>query len=484
MHLGVQHLAEGFADPVDTSKNPCLTRALMIYCVRFGGVVDYGESARAVRRRSAAAGAVGGGRRSVAGERACALRGGLFRARARRAARPPFEGRPTALRPRGDVRDPAPSGLPLAVGRADPVPYYGPSLVHAVPRAVAGKPSAMREFDLKLPRGADAGVVRRRPGDRGVIPALRGAALDGGRHRHGGADRRGDRGGGAEAGQHRGREARAEGSISEAWASMPAELARKDRDARWSVKLFKARPAADGAARGHRHPDLRLQGRCRHRPPPRTDPHLDRHRRRPPRRRAVARAARQGQPRERGLGGHRLPLGEERGASGSGRLHQAHPPQETAVQADADACLPRQTPRSPLCGRRSSTSSPARKADGARHPHHRPRASDLEDRAATSSATCAARSGSMVQRTPEVRSEAASTFDRNQQRRKAPEHVANDRAPSFAGCACGACPLSGVKPPLLVCLRLGFGAPAVDDRTSTPWTYTCICAALNARRQP
>jgi transposase, IS5 family len=40
-----------------------------------------------------------------------------------------------------------------------------------------------------------------------------------------------------------------EGRIPEAWASRPARLAQKDRDARWTVKYSKAKPSADGAKR-------------------------------------------------------------------------------------------------------------------------------------------------------------------------------------------------------------------------------------------
>ena len=80
--------------------------------------------------------------------------------------------------------------------------------------------------------------------------------------------------------------------------------------------------------RRHRHPDVRLQEPCRHRPPPRADPHLDRNRRRPPRRRATARPARQDQHRELGLGRHRVSLGEERGAPRGQGLHQPDPPKK------------------------------------------------------------------------------------------------------------------------------------------------------------
>ena len=39
------------------------------------------------------------------------------------------------------------------------------------------------------------------------------------------------------------------GRIPEAWADKPAKLAQKDRDARWTVKWSKAKPAADGSPR-------------------------------------------------------------------------------------------------------------------------------------------------------------------------------------------------------------------------------------------
>jgi transposase, IS5 family len=39
------------------------------------------------------------------------------------------------------------------------------------------------------------------------------------------------------------------GRIPEAWAGKPAKLAQKDRDARWTVKWSKAKPAADGSPR-------------------------------------------------------------------------------------------------------------------------------------------------------------------------------------------------------------------------------------------
>jgi hypothetical protein len=39
------------------------------------------------------------------------------------------------------------------------------------------------------------------------------------------------------------------GRIPEAWTGQPAKLARKDRDARWTVKWSKAKPPADGSPR-------------------------------------------------------------------------------------------------------------------------------------------------------------------------------------------------------------------------------------------
>ncbi len=40
-----------------------------------------------------------------------------------------------------------------------------------------------------------------------------------------------------------------EGPIPEGWSEKPAKLAQKDRDARWTVKWSKAKPAEDGSVR-------------------------------------------------------------------------------------------------------------------------------------------------------------------------------------------------------------------------------------------
>jgi IS5 family transposase len=173
-----------------------------------------------------------------------------------------------------------------------------------------------------------------------------------------------------------------EGRIPEAWAQKPAKLAQKDRDARWTVKYSKAKPSADGAKRvdiaipmfgyknhvgiDRRHGLIRTWTATR---------------RRPPRRRAAAGPARQGQHRQRGLGRHRVSLGEERGASRGQGLHQPDPPQEAHGQAHAEACLPRQCRQvGGPCPCRARL-RPPEGPHGAGRPHHRAREGDSEDRA-------------------------------------------------------------------------------------------------------
>ena len=56
-----------------------------------------------------------------------------------------------------------------------------------------------------------------------------------------------------------------EGRIPAGWADKPAKLAQKDRDARWTVKWSKAKPAEDGSPQhGPGGARLRLQEPCRH----------------------------------------------------------------------------------------------------------------------------------------------------------------------------------------------------------------------------
>ena len=82
-----------------------------------------------------------------------------------------------------------------------------------------------------------------------------------------------------------------EGRIPAAWASQPAKLRQKDRDARRTVKYTKAKPSADGAphvdlaipAFGYKnHVGIAFGGRTRLRPPERADgPVHPQHRPRP-----------------------------------------------------------------------------------------------------------------------------------------------------------------------------------------------------------
>ena len=171
------------------------------------------------------------------------------------------------------------------------------------------------------------------------------------------------------------------GRIPEGWAERPAKLRQKDRDARWTVKFSKAKPREDGSAadrpRGTR---FRLQEPRRHRPPARPDPPLDGDRRRRPRWRPARRPARPRQHRQRRLGRHRLPLGEERGAAGRARPGLAHPPQEAEGPADAGAHPAGQRAEVGGARRRRARLRPPEGADGAGRAHHRHRQGAGEDR--------------------------------------------------------------------------------------------------------
>ena len=113
-----------------------------------------------------------------------------------------------------------------------------------------GRHGAGRQHDLDLPRGADAGADRRQAGDRGAVRALRCGALGAGflamsgqiidasivaapKQRNTDGEKRDIK----------------EGRIPEDWADKPAKLRQKDRDARWTVKYSKAKPAEDGSPR-------------------------------------------------------------------------------------------------------------------------------------------------------------------------------------------------------------------------------------------
>ena len=132
-----------------------------------------------------------------------------------------------------------------AVGRANRVPDQGPALVHALPRARAVRRGAGREYDLDVPRGVDPDDARRPAGDPGLVPSLRGSPEGGRVPGHGRADHR-------RLDQRNTEGEKADiraGRIPEAWRDKPAKLAQKDRDARWTVKWSKAKPAADGSPR-------------------------------------------------------------------------------------------------------------------------------------------------------------------------------------------------------------------------------------------
>ena len=172
-----------------------------------------------------------------------------------------------------------------------------------------------------------------------------------------------------------------EGRIPEAWAQKPAKLAPEGPRRALDGEILQGQAIGGRReARRHRHPDVRLQEPCRHRPPPRADPHLDRPR--PPA--TTARSCRACSTRPApAAGSGRTPqsLGEEQGASHGQRIHQPYPPQEAAGQADAEACLPRQCRQvGGPCPRRARL-RPPEGPHGAGHPHHRAREGDGENRA-------------------------------------------------------------------------------------------------------
>ena len=99
-----------------------------------------------------------------------------------------------------------------------------------------------------------------------------------------------------------------EGRIPEEWKDKPAKLRQKDRDARWTVKLSKAKPAEDGASASIWRSRPLATRTISASTAAWADPHLDGDRRRPPRRGAVAESDRQAEHRQRRLGRYRLSL--------------------------------------------------------------------------------------------------------------------------------------------------------------------------------
>src|SRR5215203_5534288 len=130
------------------------------------------------------------------------------------------------------------------------VPDQGPAFVHALSRARVGRSGAGCEHDLDVSRGTDACHAGGPAGDRGAVRGLRGSPDSGRLPGDGWPDRRRL--------HHRRPEQRntdaekrdiKEGRIPAGWADKPAKLAQKDRDARWTVKWSKAKPAEDGSPR-------------------------------------------------------------------------------------------------------------------------------------------------------------------------------------------------------------------------------------------
>src|SRR5215204_2686272 len=149
-----------------------------------------------------------------------------------------------------DVPGADPAGQPQPVGRAGRVSDQGPAFVHALSRARVGESGAGCEHDLDVPRGADACHADGPAGDRGAVRGLRGSADSGKLPGDGWPDRRRLHHRRPEAAQHGCREARHQGGAHPGQVGgQGAKLAQKDRDARWTVKWSKAKPAEDGPPR-------------------------------------------------------------------------------------------------------------------------------------------------------------------------------------------------------------------------------------------
>jgi transposase len=172
------------------------------------------------------------------------------------------------------------------------------------------------------------------------------------------------------------------GRIPGEWAKKPAKLAHKDRDARWTVKLTKAKVLEDGSKpavdlaipafdyKNHVSIDKEF-GLIR------TWLATD----------AAAydgaiarRAARQDQHRERGLGRHRLSLAGQRRLHGQERLRLQGPPQKAQGPSDARRHPPRQCVEIESALPRRARLRRPEGSDGLVHPHHRHRQGDDENR--------------------------------------------------------------------------------------------------------
>ena len=173
-----------------------------------------------------------------------------------------------------------------------------------------------------------------------------------------------------------------EGRIPAGWADKPAKLAQKDRDARWTVKWSKAKPAEDGSPRidlavpafGYKNP-------CRHRSSSRPDPHLDGDGRGPSRRGPTARPDLEGKYRQRCVGRYGLSFTCEREAPGRERPTLTDSPQEAAAQADAQPHGPGERGQVEGASRRRARVRTREGADGTGRAHDRSGQSAGEDRA-------------------------------------------------------------------------------------------------------
>jgi len=169
--------------------------------------------------------------------------------------------------------------------------------------------------------------------------------------------------------------------ISALRSRTPAKLAQKDRDARWTVKWSKAKPAADGSPRVDLAvPAFGYKNHVAHRPAPRIDPDLDGDGRRPSRRSATTEPRDASEHRERRLGGHGLPLEGERAAPCPARLRLTHSSQEAAGSAHAGQRRPRERRQVEGPQRRRARIWPPERASGPGRANHRPCPSDREDR--------------------------------------------------------------------------------------------------------
>ena len=126
-----------------------------------------------------------------------------------------------------------------------------------------------------------------------------------------------------------------EGRIPQDWKDKPAKLRQKDRDALdGQIQQGQAKGGRRASGRSG-HSGIRLQEPCLDRSSAWPDPPMDGDRCGSLRWRAPGRCAGQGEHRERGLGGHGLSIGEERGDAGQTRLRIAHPSQEAEGPAAA-----------------------------------------------------------------------------------------------------------------------------------------------------